>query len=144
MSSSEVRRQGSGVSGFTLIELTITVAIVALLASVAMPLASMASQREKEQELRTALRTAREAIDAYKRAYDEGRIARWRRWSMESSIPATPRARRSISSAAFRATPSSGLPTCRGGGCAATRARTIRPSRVATFSTSTRSTRAPG
>ena len=60
--------------GFTLIELVITVAIVGLLATAAMPLGKMASQRLKESELRAALRELRTGIDAYKRAADEGRI----------------------------------------------------------------------
>ena len=60
--------------GFTLIELVITVAIVALLATAVMPVNELVVQRTKEQDLRRSLRQIREAIDAYKQASDEGRI----------------------------------------------------------------------
>lgn len=72
--------------GFTIIELVITVAIVAILASSALPLAELTVKRTKEQELRLALRQIRDAIDEYKQAVDEGRIARK---AEESGYPPT-------------------------------------------------------
>ena len=63
-------------AGFTLVELVITLAIVGLLASVAFPLTDLVVQRAKEHELRHALREIREGIDAYKQAWDEGRVAK--------------------------------------------------------------------
>jgi general secretion pathway protein G len=60
--------------GFTLIELAVVVAIIGVLAAAALPVTELAVQRSREQELRHALRQIRSGIDAYKRAYDEGRI----------------------------------------------------------------------
>lgn len=60
--------------GFTLIELVVTVAIVAILSMVALPMAEMAVKRSKEQDLQHALRQIRSALDAYRQAVEEGRI----------------------------------------------------------------------
>lgn len=60
--------------GFTLIELVVTVTIVALLSTVALPVAELAVKRNKEQDLRVALRQIRGALDEYRQAVEQGRI----------------------------------------------------------------------
>ncbi len=60
--------------GFSLIELIATVAIIGTLAMVAVPFIETAVKREKERELRMALRDLRQAIDAYKLAVNAGKI----------------------------------------------------------------------
>jgi general secretion pathway protein G len=62
--------------GFTYIELMITLAILAVLATASYPLAKLTMQRNKEHELKEGLRQIREGIDRYKQASDEGRIAK--------------------------------------------------------------------
>ncbi|MEJ8851654.1 type II secretion system protein [Variovorax rhizosphaerae] len=62
------------VSGFTLIELIVTLTILAVLSTVALPLTQIATTRSHEQDLRRALWQIRGGIDAYKKAYDDGKL----------------------------------------------------------------------
>lgn len=57
--------------GYSAIELLVVLALLAVLATVAMPLVQTVQQREKERELKRALWTIRDGIDAYRRAVDE-------------------------------------------------------------------------
>ena len=61
--------------GYSFVELLIVTAILFILASAVMPMAQVASQRQRESELRTSLRQIRTAIDKFKDAVDQGRIA---------------------------------------------------------------------
>lgn len=60
--------------GFTLIEMLVVLAMMAVLASAARPLLELSVQRSREHDLRQGLRTLREALDAYKRASEAGSI----------------------------------------------------------------------
>jgi len=55
------------VRGVTLIELLITLAIIFILASIAMPMTKVSAKRSKELELRQTLRMVRTAIDDFRR-----------------------------------------------------------------------------
>lgn len=62
-------------AGFTILELMVAVSILLVLATMALPVAQVKIKREKEVELRRALRDIRTAIDRYKDAADQGLIA---------------------------------------------------------------------
>jgi general secretion pathway protein G len=60
--------------GYSFIELLVVTTIVLILASAVQPLAKVTIQRQKEVELRRALRDMRDAIDKFKDAADQGMI----------------------------------------------------------------------
>ncbi len=61
--------------GYSFVELLVVTAILFILASAVMPLAQVTAQRQREVELRAALRQMRTAIDRFKDAVDQQRIA---------------------------------------------------------------------
>ncbi len=67
-------RPRRGEAGFTLAEMVMVAALIAILAGMVLPVAKYAVKRRKEMELRLDLRLMRHAIDEYKRLSDQGMI----------------------------------------------------------------------
>lgn len=68
------RSRSNPESGLTLLELIITIAVLIILSSAALPVARVAVKRHKEAELRRDLREMRTAIDRYKDTADRNLI----------------------------------------------------------------------
>ena len=71
----DVKAGRSTESGFTLIELVVSLTILSILAAIALPYAETVVRRQKEMELRRSLREVRTALDEYKRLADEKKIS---------------------------------------------------------------------
>lgn len=69
-----MKRPRRGEAGFTLAEMVMVAALIAILAGMALPVAKYAVKRRKEADLRLDLRLMRNAIDEYKRLSDQGMI----------------------------------------------------------------------
>lgn len=61
--------------GVTMLEVMITIAVLLVLAAAALPVARTAIKRQRELELRSALREMRNAVDMYKKYSDQGLLA---------------------------------------------------------------------
>ena len=64
--------RGTGERGVTMLEVMITIAVLLVLAAAALPVARTAIKRQRELELRSALREMRNAVDMYKKYFDQG------------------------------------------------------------------------
>lgn len=74
-------------TGLTLIELLVTLVIVSILAGAALPFAETVTKREKEIELRRALRDVRSALDKFNEDWQAGRIPRTSEGVSEDGYP---------------------------------------------------------
>lgn len=83
--SSEPRRA----RGLTLVELLVSLAILSILAAAAVPYAETTIRREKELELRRALRDIRSAIDRFNDDWMAGRIPKVAEGASEDGYPRT-------------------------------------------------------
>lgn len=66
--------RGAGRAGYSMVELAMVCTIILILAAAAVPIARFSVKRQREIELRYALRQIRTAIDDYKQKSDAGLI----------------------------------------------------------------------
>ena len=66
--------RASGARGFTVVELAVVAAMIAILTAMVVPIARYTVKRQRELELKEQLRTMRNAIDKYKQYSDSGAI----------------------------------------------------------------------
>jgi general secretion pathway protein G len=71
------------------VELLVTLAILSILAAAALPYAEVTVRREKELELRQALRDVRTAIDAFHEDWKAGRLSRTTLSASDDGYPRT-------------------------------------------------------
>jgi general secretion pathway protein G len=83
------RASSSSNRGLTLIELLVTLVILSILAAAALPYAEMTIRREKELELRRALRDVRNAIDAFHDDWKTGKISKTSDAASDDGYPKT-------------------------------------------------------
>lgn len=75
--------------GFTFIEVMVTLVLLSIMASVAIPYMEIAVQRQKEYELKSVLRKVRSAIDRFHRDWEEGYLSRHSDAFSEDGYPRT-------------------------------------------------------
>lgn len=69
-----IQTTAKAAAGFTLVEMLVVLAMLGILAVLVKPVVEIVAQREREQQLRRALWTLRDAIDEYKRAHETGAL----------------------------------------------------------------------
>jgi len=72
--SDDMARTNRTARGLTYIELLVALTVLAVLATVAVPMTRWDEKRRREVQLRSALETMRTAIDQYKKYFDEGLV----------------------------------------------------------------------
>jgi len=89
MHRSGPRASSSAERGLTLVELLVTLVILSILATAALPYAEVAVRRDKELELRRALRDVRAAIDSFHDDWTGGKISRTGTAGSDDGYPKT-------------------------------------------------------
>ena len=77
------------IRGVTLMELMVTLVVLSILAAAALPYAELTVKRNRELELRQALREIRSAVDRFHQDWRDGRISKHNDAASEDGFPKT-------------------------------------------------------